>query len=88
VSSHADFVAYGNGEEEVRDNGQGIGVYFQVPRNDQVTEEILTTKSKKEGKKGPANKNLFDFFDFAVNFFFKTPSFERSSGGSGQRRMA
>jgi hypothetical protein len=65
---------------------QGIGVYFQVPRNYQVLEEILTAKktatrsirekkSKKEEKKGPKNKNLFDFFDFAVNLFFKVRCF-------------
>jgi hypothetical protein len=59
---------------------QGIGVYFQVSRNYQVLEEILTTKSKKskkKEKKGPENKNLFDLFDSYVlcqeesDFFFQ-----------------
>jgi hypothetical protein len=38
-------------------------------------EEILTAKSKKKEKKGPKNKNFFDFFDFAVNLFFKVCCF-------------
>jgi hypothetical protein len=65
---------------------QGIGVYFQVPRNYQVLEEILTAKSKKskkEEKKGPKNKNLFGLFFlidrvavfFAVNLFIKARCF-------------
>jgi hypothetical protein len=40
----------------IRGRRQGIGVYFQVPGNYQVLEEILTAKSKKskkEDKKGP-----------------------------------
>jgi hypothetical protein len=61
-----------------RPSTQGIGVYFQAPRNHQVLEEFLTAKSKKskkEEKKGPKNKNFFDFFDFAVNLFFKVCCF-------------
>jgi hypothetical protein len=41
---------------------QGIGVYFQVPGNCQVLRAILIAKSKKEEKKRPENKKLFDLF--------------------------
>jgi hypothetical protein len=51
---------------------QGIGVYFQVPGNYQVSEEILTAKSNKFLFAGPF---LPSFFDFAMNFFFKAYCF-------------
>jgi hypothetical protein len=31
----------------------------------------LGQSPKKEEKKGPENKNVFGFFGFAVNFYFK-----------------
>jgi hypothetical protein len=48
---------------------QGIGVYFQVSRNYQVLEEILTAKSnksKKEEKKGEERKHLFPSFTYST----------------------
>jgi hypothetical protein len=39
-------------------------------------EKFLTVRSKKEEKKGPESKNFFDFFDLAVNFFFKACCFK------------
>jgi hypothetical protein len=40
-----------------------------------ATHSIRKNKSKKEENKGPKNKNLFDFFDFAVNLPFKVCCF-------------
>jgi hypothetical protein len=69
--------------------GRGRRYLLQVLGNYQVLEEILTAKSKKskkskkEEKRGPENKNLFDFFFliervavfFAVNLPFKVRCF-------------
>jgi hypothetical protein len=54
-------IGYGGGTEAVR--RQGGGVYFQVSRNYQVLEEILTAKKKlkKERKK---NRELREYFFF------------------------
>jgi hypothetical protein len=48
-----------------------IGVYFHVPGNYQVLEEILTTRSKKSKKfllPGPFFSSFFDLCDFEVNY--------------------
>jgi hypothetical protein len=55
---------------------QGAGVYFQVLRNYQILEEIVTVKSNKFRDKVPVFSSFFDCeplvrFDFAVNSLFK-----------------
>jgi hypothetical protein len=60
---------------------QGNGIYFfsvTIPLKIACSEKKITSKSnksKKEGKKRPENKNLFDFLDFAVKISSKTWSF-------------
>jgi hypothetical protein len=52
---------------------------FHVPANYQVLEEFLTARSKKSNKfpyKVSFSLPYFDFFDFAVIFFFKACYFK------------
>jgi hypothetical protein len=52
---------------------------FHVPTNYQVLEEFLAAKSKKSNKfpyKVSFSLPCFDFFDFAVIFFFKACYFK------------
>jgi hypothetical protein len=79
---HVFSLPYGGGLKQL--HKQGIGVYFHIPENYQVLEEILTTKSHRtKGSKsnkfllsGPFFSSFFDLFDLEVNFSSQHAAFK------------